>query len=285
MVNRLPKKAIFQEVFADNTEESYAAGISFQYDSLHHVIRCFAEDTSSNNSYRTLAIEYTYNDAGYLVRVDNIEEDGAVTTNIISRQSDNRLKYITNQDQYPGTNDTAYFQYESSNAQTRLNMRRPVRLAQDWEVVDDFSFYYNSDSVLVKTDDNQYGHTTNYTYEGKKLSSMQNNWYDGALSLGYTSGLPERATDSLMRLFLGPDYYLQPVKAFYLFNMVNEDNMVSVSATDPYHPSRLQLSPGLSETPNGIVINVKYSYDGQHRLTKVEMENTGYSTASFRFLY
>lgn len=285
MVNRLPQKAIFQEVFTNNADENYAAAISFQYDSLHNVIRCFADDTSSTSSYRMLTIEFTYNKDGYLVRVDNIEDDGNTITSIISRQSDNRLKYITNQDHYPGVNDTAYFQYESSNAQTRLNMRRQVQPEPGWDMVDDFSFYYNSDSVLVKTDDNQYGHTTNYTYDGKKLSSVEKSGYDGALSLGYASGLPEHGTDSLMRLFLGPDYYLQPLKAFYLFNMVNEDNMVSVSATDPYHPSRLQLSPGLSETPDGIVINVKYSYDEQHRLTKVEMENTGYSTASFRFLY
>lgn len=283
LLNRLPRKVIYQEQYINGEEENYATGVSFQYDTVHHVIRSFAEDTSSTstNTYRTLLAEYTYNKDGYLVRYDEIAEDGTTETSILSRQSDNRLKYITNLDHYPTQNDTAYFQYENVNGQTRLNLTRP---GSAWQSAD-VSFYYNNDSILVKTEYNQEQHTTNYTYNGKKMMSMQHNGFDAAINLGYTSGLPDRAADSLMRVFLGPDYYLQPLRVFYPFTLIYEDDMVTVSATDPYHPTSLQVSPGLSETPGGITYNIKYSYDGLNRLTKVEMEYPGKHTGSFRFLY
>jgi hypothetical protein len=85
----------------------------------------------------------------------------------------------------------------------------------------------------------------NLTYEYnanssiKKITTVSDN-FSNETNFFYTSGIPMAKKDIVCRVFLGKDYYVQNIKDLYVFASFSDAPYQTFSATDPYHPTRMQ---------------------------------------------
>ena len=88
----LPKQVIWQSYFT--ISEDKAIVISLQYDTLNRKINLYLDDTTNTNPYDYLAISYTFNNNGYLIKATGFDGDGpdfADAVVDINRNADNKI--------------------------------------------------------------------------------------------------------------------------------------------------------------------------------------------------
>lgn len=270
--------------FSDNYTEVSA----IQYDTSNRTIRIFSDDTTTVNPYDALLAQYDYNEAGYLVKLHTIHDDQDTSTNIIARNVNNQISYITGLDEYPGEADTTFFVYSQTPAGNVVETyyRYPDGIQPE---TSHKRFTYSSQWRLLKTEElagNPF--TINYQYSQDLFTGYivaQNGTNVENIELDYTSGLPFGGTDQLLALLCGKDYYLLQLKGLNYFSLFRDAGYFHLSMTDPWHPTRLSMH-GVDQdnVPTEDVITYNYQVNTSGQVVRIGVGHE-YDPAEILFTY
>jgi hypothetical protein len=225
----LPRQFVLNH-FTDNYIEVW----SMQYDSANRRINVYYDDTTNANPYDVLKASYQFNAAGYLVKYinsDGIDEE----VSIISRDANNRIKFITNADANLGEIDTSFYTYEANGAQVKHSVER--RAYWDQTIVKRIDTYVYNNNVLQSLRPGIDGVDILYQYQQNKLANA--GWSRGTdfftMSMTYQTPEPVEPRDLFMELILGKDHFVQDIQDMYFFFVFRDSEFLTLSASDPHH--------------------------------------------------
>lgn len=230
-------KQLPQQIFYAEPDDDFFEAWSLQYDTLNRKINVYLDDTTNSNPYDALKHSYEYNTSGYLVKYSRYDEDDPTPLiSVIERDASNRIKYITNHDMFIGENDSSFYKYEAVGDNLTTIVSRKSRSGGRFN---DTYTYKGQLLQSFRPDDMDFQY--DYIYNQQKLTSMG---YGGdgekySFSFTYGSGQPDRKADHLLELVLGKDHYLQDIRDFYFFFLFKDRKYITVSASDPHHPTVL----------------------------------------------
>ncbi|MBC6490654.1 hypothetical protein ACFSQD_19605 [Flavihumibacter stibioxidans] len=226
---QLPKQIVLKH-FTDNYTEVW----SMQYDNANRRINVYYDDTTNANPYDVLKASYQFNTAGYLVKFinsDGIDEE----ISEISRDANNRIRYITNRDALVGEIDTSFYSYENSGTQLKHTIERHAYWDQSVEKRIDTYTYNNN--VLQNLRPGINGFDIVYQYQQNKLTntgwSGNGNFF--TMSIAYLTPDPDEPKDLFLELVLGKDHYVQDIRDMYFFFVFQDRGFLTLSASDPHH--------------------------------------------------
>ena len=280
----LPKQIIWQNYYG----VSEIKVISLQYDTLNRKINLYFDDTTNTNPYDYLAISYTYNKNGYLIRATGFDGDGPDFADAIfdiNRNSDDKINYIAKDEAYVGK-DTTFYSYQTSNG----NNIRTIFYNRDDPFFNDTTVYlFDNDFDLISIDHSkseffsfEYNADKSLkTIAANKISSHGNEFF-------YQAGNTDKKEDLFLKLLIGRDYYLPDLKKLFPFqfaggNMYSYGSVFGIYATNPYHIVR-----ATNKVPDfGIddVATLSYEYNERQLLSKVTYNSTSESEQMAIFKY
>jgi len=237
----LPKQAIF-------TDETVAPAsrtqvYSVKYDTANHKIELYVDDTTNTNPYDILAMAYTYNSSGYLTGRKIWDHGNLITTTTIERDTDNKINWIASKDYEVDVKDTVFFSYQAVSGNLRLVTIVNTYYAAMNVQVDNYVYNYDAGFKIKDVQKNGSDEKLLCEYNtNNSIKKMNFEGYGGTneTNFYYTSGIADGKDDIVQKVFLGKDYYLQNIKDLYCFNSFVESRYYSVSATDPFHLSKMQ---------------------------------------------
>lgn len=229
ILGQLPKQFVLKH-FTDNYTEVW----SMQYDTANRRINVYYDDATNTNLFDVLKASYQFNAAGYLVKfINSFGSDQKIS--VILRDADNRIKYITNHDEYFEDIDTSFYTYESSGNQLRLSVERRAYLDQRVEMFVDSYTYTNN--LLQSMQPNTTGSEIVYQYQQGKL--VNTGWAANGdffnMSVTYQTADPNESGDLFLKLILGRDHYVQDIRDLYFFFLFKDSRYLTLSASDSHH--------------------------------------------------
>ncbi len=281
IASQLPKQVFF--FFENDTPLLYAV----KYDTINRLIEVYYDDTTNANPYDVLAKKFQYNNDGYLTSYYANDESGSFDEKkTISRTADNQIQWIAAEYAYNGSKDTTKFNYTSNGDGLTITTFENTyydNSTTPW-YADSMVYKFNSAYKMLESGRKDANSFYVFTYNSNgSLQTMVNGTY--IANFTYGSGIPDGSYDIALMAFLGKDYYIQQLKDLYPFNSFYEDNIFSLSATDPYHMTKF------AETytdENGEVVNDarNYQYEvQQNRVSKITLTSAEYGTDQILFKY
>ncbi len=227
--SQLPKQFVVKH-HSDNYTEVW----SMQYDSANRRINVYYDDTTNANPYDVLKASYQFNAAGYLIKFINsngVDEE----TSVISRDVNNRIRYITNHDEFFEENDTSFYSYEIDGTQLKHIIERRAHTGQGVEKRTDLYTYNNNVLQTLRPGINAFDIV--YQYQQNRLINMgwNGNGDFFSMSMSYLTPEPAETRDLFLELVLGKDFYVQDLRDMYFFFVFKDSRYVTLSASDPYH--------------------------------------------------
>lgn len=278
MPGNLPKQFVLKH-FTDNYIEVW----SMQYDTANRRINVYYDDTTNANPYDALKVSYQYNADGYLIKL--IESDGAdEETSIISRDANNRIRYITNHDEYFENPDTSFYAYENIGDSVRISIERRAYLDQD--VVKGFYTYTYKNKLLLYLRMNFSDFLYTYQYQQNKLTKLEwvrNNDFI-RMALAYQTPAPNESRDLFQELILGKDYYLQDIRDMYFFFLFRDSRFLTLSASDPHHITSFLYSYKSEDDEGTINTFCSYEFNTKAQPVSILMESDDF-TAQYLIRY
>ena len=261
--SRLPKSVrMYVEL---NGVSNNTSVYNFLYDTTGRKIQLYLDDTTTSSLYDQIDAEYQYDEQGYLVSFTQaIDYERRLQNSMIARHGDHTIKYITNVDWNQEFPDTLYFQYIPTAAGLRIDTWANKYDSFDGKPTgtEVKSFQYNADKQILYIKKN--GNQNDFSFSSNLVSGYTEILpvgmkKEGSLSYAITS--PVSARDSLLELFLGPDYYMPQLKPFYLFSFSGHyyaDFIMSM--TNPNQP---------------VIMNeTYYPYSGENSTAKKTLERS-----------
>lgn len=278
LIQQLPKQFVLKH-FTD----SYIEVWSMQYDTANRRINVYYDDTTNANPYDVLKASYQFNAAGYLVK--SINSDGTdEETSIISRDANNRIRYITNHDEYFEYPDTSFYTYESIGDSVRISIERYAYFDMDVEKSLYTYTYKNNSLQKLRLNSSDFLYT--YQYQQNKLTNIE--WVRNddfiRMAMGYQTANPDESRDLFQELILGKDYYLQDLRDMYFFFLFRDSKFLTLSASDPHHLASFSFAYK-SEDDEGMFRTVcTYEFNDKKQPVSIFMESEEY-TAQYLIRY
>jgi hypothetical protein len=281
----LPKQIIFTDLTLPPGTGTDVASI--KYDTTNRKIEVYIDDTTNANPYDQLAISYTYNNSGYLVS-HKIFDAGVVEESYsIERSADNKITNIAHLDNFINIKDTIFFNYLTISGGTKITTIEHSYYPGSPVFIDTALYSYNTDFKLTQILKSG-GAITSYEYNTnnsiKKLLFLSPG-ISNETNFFYMSGLTDGKEDVLVRTLLGKDNYIQNLKDFYYFSSFADNEYITVSATDPYHPTRMQDITNNNGSLSTEERTWSYELNAQKLLSKVNASFDGVQDAVIRFKY
>jgi hypothetical protein len=284
------KTALPKQIFVTDLLLPPATGTdvaSIKYDTANRKIELYIDDTTNTNPYDQLATSYIYNNSGYLVSHKILDAGVIEESYSIERSADNKIINIAHLDNFLNIKDTTFFNYQTVSNGTKITTIEHFYYPASPVFIDTALYTYNTDFKLTQVLTSG-GGVTNYEYNTnnsiKKLlflspdASNETNFF-------YTSGLADGKEDVLVRTLLGKDYYIQNLRDFYYFVSFADNEYITVSATDPYHPTRMQDITNNNGSVSTEERTWSYELNAQQLLSKVTGCLNGVQDAVIRFKY
>lgn len=281
----LPKQVFYTDLTLPPANGTDVASI--KYDTANRQIELYIDDTTNANPYDQLATSYIYNNSGYLVS-NKIFNAGVVEESYsIERSADNKIINIAHLDNFINTKDTTFFDYQTVGGGTKITTIEHFYYPGSPVFIDTASYTYSVDFKLTQIQKSGGGVTT---YEYNTNSSIKKLLFlspgiSNETNFFYTSGLADGKEDILLRTLMGKDFYIQNIKNLYSFTSFADNEYITVSATDSYHPTRMQDIAN----NNGFVSTEErtwsYELNAQQLLSKVNASFDGMQDAVIRFKY
>jgi hypothetical protein len=281
----LPKQIFYTDLTLSPANGTDVASI--KYDTANGKIELYIDDTTNSNPYDQLATSYIYNKSGYLVS-HKIFDAGVVEESYsIERSADNKVINIAHLDNFINIKDTTFFNYQIVSGGTKITTIEHFYYPASPVFIDTTFYTYNTDFKLTQILKSG-GAITTYEYNTnnsiKKLLFLSPD-ISNETNFFYTSGLADGKEDVLLRTILGKDFYIQNIKNLYYFTSFADNEYITVSATDPYHPTRMQDIGN----NNGFISTEErtwsYELNAQQLLSKVTGSLDGVQDAVIRFKY
>jgi hypothetical protein len=278
IIQQLPKQIVLKH-FTD----SYIEVWSMQYDTANRRINVYYDDTTNANPYDVLKASYQYNADGYLIKV--IESDGTdEETSVISRDANNRIRYITNHDEYFENTDTSFYNYENISDSVRVSIERRAYLDQDVEKSNYAYTYKNKSLQTLRLNFSDFLY--NYQYQQNKLTNME--WVSNGdfirVAMIYQTPAPDETRDLFQELILGKDYYIQDIRDMYFFFLFRDSKFLTVSASDPHHLAKFSFTYKNEDEEGGFRIVCTYEFNQKGKPVSIFMESEEY-TAQYLIRY
>lgn len=278
IIKQLPKQILYSEP-NDVLSEVW----SIQYDSLNRKINIFIDDTTNSNPYDQLKYSYEYNTAGYLVKYTHNEDSFWEESTTIDRDANNRIRYISDHDVFSSDPDTSFYSYDITGNSIKTTVTRKS------EAFGTFSDVYTyAGEVLQSMHPLGVGISYNYTYSQKKMTAAiyKGGSEEYSLKFSYDSGHPDRKADYFLQLVLGKDHYIQDIRDLYFFFLFRDRRYVTVSASDPHHPTKLttqyKASNGEKWTENR---TYSYEFNDQHLPVRIIASYESQATVQYLIRY
>lgn len=262
----------------------YTETISLQYDTIHHAIRLFIDDTTTATPYDQLRQTYEYNPQGYLIRYTQYSADNIIEATDIIRSSDPTSFMIIKDYGAADFRDSAIWRISTSTTGYQVKKMQVSGSGQDPDL--GIVYHYTTQWQLDSIQYLGYYASDHFQYDEGRLTGYTGGFYDGmvTMQLDYQSALPAAGKDDLLQLLLGRDYYLEPIRELYFLNLFLDPGRFALSGTDPNYPAALSythLNPGESHTSNQIY-DFERNTDGQ--LTRILVDDDG-NRAEITFKY
>jgi hypothetical protein len=283
----LPKQIIYTDLTAPPAIATIAVAI--KYDTNNRKIDLYIDDTANTNPYDLLEASYAYNSSGYLVSHKIFDELTGIPEEIytINRSGDNKIVWMVYENKVSNHLDTTFFNYQPVSGGTKITTVLHSYYQASLFSIDTTLYTYSGDFKISQILASGGGRTT-YEYNAnnslKKLTFLSPD-ESNETNMFYTSGITDDKEDFLLRALLGKDYYLQNIKEFYYFITYLDNEYILVSATDPYHPTRMQ-----SVTKNnGLLFTDErtwsYELNAQKLVSKINSSFNAQQDIVLRFKY
>jgi len=278
VIQQLPKQFVLKHI-----TDSYIEVWSMQYDTTNRRINVYYDDTTNANPYDLLKASYQFNADGYLIKL--IDNDGSdEETSIISRDANNRIKYITNHDEYFENPDTSFYSYENIGDSVRVSIERFAYLDQDVERRFYAYTYKNNSLQNLRLNSSDFLYT--YQYQQNKLTNME--WVRNGdfirMAMTYQTPAPEESRDLFQELILGKDHYLQDIRDMYFFFLFKDSNFLTLSASDPHHLSSFSFAYKNENEEGEFRTVCTYKFNERGQPVSIFMESEEY-TAQYLIRY
>ena len=278
VIQQLPKQFVLKH-FTD----AYIEVWSMQYDTVNRHINVYYDDTTNANPYDALKASYQFNEDGYLVK--SINSDGTTEeTSIISRDANNRIRYITNHDEYFENPDTSFYAYENIGDSVRISIERRAYLDQD--VVRGFYIYTYKNNLLQNLRMNSSDFLYTYQYQQSKLTKLE--WVRNSdfirMAITHQTPAPDESRDIYQELILGKDYYLQDIRDMYFFFLFRDSRFLTLSASDPHHIASFLYSYKSEDDEGTINTFCSYEFNAKAQPVSIFMESDDF-TAQYLIRY
>jgi hypothetical protein len=284
---RLPKQVILTDPISDPLTpiKNYA----IKYDTSNLTIGIYYDDLNNSNPYDKLLQEYKYNSNGYLISKRLSPGEVEEISYGINRSSDDKVIWISHNDNLNNTKDTSFFTYEGFSDSTRIHVNK--HLALPVTGIEQTLYTYDKGNRIARAE-LQGGRTIQtYTYNtngslGSKVSQSSNTGGSYSVTLSYASADATVKGDTLKMVLLGRDYYLDDINNFYPFYYNTQ--AFSYPLTYPYDISRSieeYIFPG-SGSPKQYYF-LSQTRNSKNRLTKMNVAETlnGNPLVSMQLIY
>jgi hypothetical protein len=280
----LPKQIIYTDLtFPPGTGTDI---FSIKYDTANGKIDVYLDDTTNANPYDLLEISYTYNSSGYLVSYKKFNSGQLSEESFIERSADNKITRIAYEEKNY-SKDTILFSYQIAGGQTKINTIEKFYYQANPPSINNYSYTYDAGNKLTHSQVSGGGLTTvqyNANSSIKKTIYADVN-YSNETNLFYTSGISDGKEDAIVKTFLGKDYYMPFIGQYYYLSIFYDNEYISVSATDPYHPTRIQSITNNSGSVSTEERSLSYELNAQQLLSRVTGSLNGVQDAVIRFKY
>ncbi len=278
VIQQLPKQFVLKH-FTD----AYIEVWSMQYDTVNRRINVYYDDTTNANPYDALKASYQFNASGYLIKF--IDSDGTdEETSIIARDANNRIRYITNHDEYFRNPDTSFYTYENIGDSVRVSIDRHGYFDQDVEKSSYVYTYKNNSLQNLRLNSSNFLYT--FQYQQNKLTNME--WVRNGdfirMAMTYQTPAPDESRDLFQELILGKDHYLQDIRDMYFFFLFKDSRFLTLSASDPHHLASFSFAYKSEDDEGTFGTVCTYEFNDKGQPVSIFMESDEY-TAQYLIRY
>jgi hypothetical protein len=239
----LPKQVII--IDDEGTSDPYTIVASIKYDTTNRQVMVYEDDTTNSTPYDVLGTSYQFNNKGYLVSLQSFDMGSIEQTYTINRGGDDKIIWIAHEDKAIDGKDTTFFSYEPVAGGTKITCNK-YTYYQQWPPDScTYLYTYSADNKIMQVQSifNNSSSIADYTYNPN--GSIKKIFFDFGddsfeTNFSYSSGLADGQEDIVLKTFLGKDYYIQNIRALYPLRMFSDGEYNTLSATDPYHVTRMQ---------------------------------------------
>lgn len=278
IIRQLPKQFVLKH-FTDGYIEVW----SMKYDTVNRRINVYYDDTTNANPYDLLKASYQFNGDGYLIKT--INSDGTnEETSIISRDANNRIRYITNHDEYFENIDTSFYTYENIGDSLRISIERLAYADQDVEKSVYTYTYKNNLLQKLRLNSSDFLHI--YQYQQNKLTNLE--WVRNSdfirMAMTYQTPAPNEKRDLFQEFILGKDHYLQDIRDMNFFFLFRDSRFLTLSASDPHHLASFSYAYKSEDDEGTFGAVYTYEFNSKGQPVSIFMESDEF-TAQYLIRY